>query len=273
MADIQKFLDQSGVSTLWSRIAEELNKKATKDAVEDVITMASTAQATADEAKAAVATNATAIQTNATAIQANADAIKVLNSDSSVEGSVAYQIAIIVAGADADFDTLKEIADWIATHPDSVSALQSQITDNKDAITELASLVGDTAVATQIANAIADANLDQYATADALATANDNLAAAVLRIATNETDIATLKGTVAGHTTDIGNNATAITNLASRVDGIVAGGGEPNTINSIKVNGVAQTITDKSVDIAVPVVQALTTEEIDTAIANASVQA
>jgi hypothetical protein len=49
-------------------------------------------------------------------------------------------------------------------------------------------------------------------------------------------------------------NATAIENLSGRIDGIVAGGGEPNTINSIKVNGVAQTIAeDKSVDIAVPV--------------------
>ena len=49
-------------------------------------------------------------------------------------------------------------------------------------------------------------------------------------------------------------NATAIENLSGRIDGIVAGGGEPNTINSIKVNGVTQTIAeDKSVNIAVPV--------------------
>lgn len=29
MADIKKFLDQAGVSTLWSRIAEELEAKQT----------------------------------------------------------------------------------------------------------------------------------------------------------------------------------------------------------------------------------------------------
>ena len=34
-------------------------------------------------------------------------------------------------------------------------------------------------------------------------------------------------------------NANSITNLTSRLDGIVAQGGEPNTINTIKVNGVA----------------------------------
>lgn len=50
-------------------------------------------------------------------------------------------------------------------------------------------------------------------------------------------------------------NASAITNLTSRLDGIVAQGGEPNVINNIKVNGVTQTIAeDKSVDITVPVI-------------------
>lgn len=45
-------------------------------------------------------------------------------------------------------------------------------------------------------------------------------------------------------------NDAAIKNLTGRLDGIVAQGGEPNTINTIKVNGVAQTIAeDKSVDI------------------------
>lgn len=48
-------------------------------------------------------------------------------------------------------------------------------------------------------------------------------------------------------------NTNLITNLTSRLDGIVAQGGEPNTINTIKVNGVAQAIDgDKAVDITVP---------------------
>ncbi len=47
-------------------------------------------------------------------------------------------------------------------------------------------------------------------------------------------------------------DANSITNLTSRLDGIVAQGGEPNVINNIKVNGVVQTITDKAVDIIVP---------------------
>ncbi len=47
---------------------------------------------------------------------------------------------------------------------------------------------------------------------------------------------------------------TSVTNLENRINEIVATGGEPNTINKIKVNGTEQTIAeDKSVDIIVPV--------------------
>ena len=40
--------------------------------------------------------------------------------------------------------------------------------------------------------------------------------------------------------------------LEERVDGIASTGGEPNIITSIKVNGTAQTIINKAVDISVP---------------------
>lgn len=52
--------------------------------------------------------------------------------------------------------------------------------------------------------------------------------------------------------TTANNASTAVTNLEQRFDEIVAVGGEPNAINTIKVNGAVQTITDKAVDIAVP---------------------
>ena len=41
--------------------------------------------------------------------------------------------------------------------------------------------------------------------------------------------------------------------LSGRVDDLVTLGGEPNVITAVKVNGAAQTVTDKAVDIAVPV--------------------
>lgn len=253
MADIQKFLDQAGVSTLWSRVAEELVKKAN---VADVYN-----KTQVDEKIAAATYDDTAL---ATRVGANETAIGVLNADSSVEGSVAYQIAAIVAGADTSFDTLKEIADWIAAHPNEVATLNASIKANSDAIAALKALVGDVAVATQISDAITSAlkidGVDKYA----LAT---DLSAALLDIATNTGDIATLKTTTAGHTTDIAQ-------LRQDLNAIGEIGGEPNKIVSISVNGAAQTIDEnRNVNIVVPVVQALTTEEIDTAIANAANQA
>lgn len=43
-----------------------------------------------------------------------------------------------------------------------------------------------------------------------------------------------------------------VTSLTTRVDDLVTAGGEPNVITAIKVNGIAQAITDKAVDITVP---------------------
>lgn len=72
------------------------------------------------------------------------------------------------------------------------------------------------------------------------------------------TDVATnyaTKTEVAGVESKADSNTADITNLTSRLDGIVAQGGEPNTINTIKVNGVTQTIdSNKAVDITVPVI-------------------
>ena len=99
----------------------------------------------------------------------NKAAIDTLNGDKNVSGSVAYQIAQIVAGADESFDTLKEIAEWITTHKTDAATMNAQINTNKDDITSLKTLVGSTAVATQIANAIdtalKDGGTDKYALA------------------------------------------------------------------------------------------------------------
>lgn len=60
---------------------------------------------------------------------------------------IADEIAKIVAGADAKFDTLKEIADWIQNDITGAASMAN-------GIQALENLVGNTAVATQITNAI-----------------------------------------------------------------------------------------------------------------------
>lgn len=64
-------------------------------------------------------------------IKANTDAITVLNGESSVTGSVkntvATEIAKVVADAPESFDTLKEIADWIANDTTGAAKMANDI--------------------------------------------------------------------------------------------------------------------------------------------------
>lgn len=48
-----------------------------------------------------------------------------------VNSTVTTEIAKVVANAPEDFDTLKEMSDWIAGHEDNASAMNSAISDNK----------------------------------------------------------------------------------------------------------------------------------------------
>ncbi len=59
------------------------------------------------------------------------------NAMTTVDSKIATQIANIVANAPTDFDTLKEIADWITTHADSASAMNTQIQANKTKLDNL----------------------------------------------------------------------------------------------------------------------------------------
>lgn len=87
-------------------------------------------------------------------VSANEASIEVLNGSKTTVGSVAYQIAQIVANADASFDTLKEIADWINGHAGDAATMNSSISANAADIDALEALVGSTSVASQIASAI-----------------------------------------------------------------------------------------------------------------------
>lgn len=148
--DIKKFLDQSGVSTLWNRVAAEVKKvddKAAKNA-EDIGVLQTKVDAlekgTYDDSavRKLIGENAVAIGQNKAAHEANAAAIATLNGAADVAGSVAHtanaaaaaEVAKIVANANADFDTLKEIADWIlndttgaADMANDIKALQDQL--------------------------------------------------------------------------------------------------------------------------------------------------
>ena len=129
-------------------------------------------------------------------IKGNTDAINTLNGTGagSVSQAVADGIATVVANAPDSFDTLKEIADWINTHSDSASAMNSQIKANKDDIAALQALIGqlpETPEATTIIDYI------QKYVAEKMASSED-MANVKARLTTAETDIADLKATKFG---------------------------------------------------------------------------
>jgi hypothetical protein len=105
-------------------------------------------------------------------ITANADAIEVLNGDAKTEGSVKKQVADAVAGildnADESFDTLKEIAEWIAEGgvAGEAATLVSDVRQAQSDIDALEELVGTDSVQTQITNAINALDSSVTATAE-----------------------------------------------------------------------------------------------------------
>lgn len=174
MADIQKFLDKQGVSTLWSQVVAKINAIPAYDDT---------------KVKADIAANTKSINEVKTSVQTNTADIKVLKGDTTTEGSVAFQIAQIVAGASTSFDTLKEIADWISSHGKSASDMQTSISNNANDIEALQKLVGNKTVATQISEAITAQKLDKYALAEnltALSTKLTNLEKTGSRLITTD---------------------------------------------------------------------------------------
>ena len=251
MADLKKFLDKQGVSTLWSKIAEKVAAEAEArdaaiaaavadinsdlDAVKlnvadnaadilavdtkvgalpeghaDVIAFinkkaeetlqaasgnssetAASVKAQLDAYKTAndAAVALKAAQADVDAIEdrvaANEDAIEVLNGNADVEGSVDAKVAAAVAALmenpDDTLNSIKELVKWTQDHAADALEMSNNVTANATAITALQALVGEDAVADQIADAIAEAlGLDgdaKYALATDLADAIDRVAA------------------------------------------------------------------------------------------------
>lgn len=233
MADIKKFLDQAGVSTLWNRITAELESKAYNDS----------------ELRGL--------------IKANTDAITILNGDDAVEGSVtkkvAEGIASVVAGADASFDTLKEIADWIVNDVTGAASMANKIS-------ALETLVGSTAVATQIANAIEAAlkidEVDKYALASELTALAEKVA--TLEGASHTHDNKALLDTYTQTETDL---ADAVAKKHDHTNKSVL-----DVITDVKVAAwdSAESNANIYTDTEIAKIQTLTESEIDAAIASAT---
>ena len=181
-----------------------------------------------------VSGHTTSIATHTTQIASNTNAINILNGDETTEGSVAYQIAQIIADAPEAFDTLKEIADWIAEHPEDTAAMNAQIQQNTTNITTNASDISSlqttvsghtTSIATNASDisslqtTVSGHTTSIAANASDIASLQTTVSGHTTSIATNASDIASLQTTVSEHTTSIATNASDIASLQTTVSG------------------------------------------------------
>lgn len=163
-------------------------------------------------------------------IKNNKDAIDVLNGGDTIEGSVAKNIKDAIntfatqISEDGKVNTFKELVDYVAAHGNEYTAAIADIAANKSAIGTLNG-TGAGSVSKAVKDAIDGLNIEDYA-----------------KSADVESTYVKKNGTDRLMTVAEG------TKLAG-----VAEGAQVNVIESVKVNGVAQTVTEKAVDIAVPV--------------------
>lgn len=192
MADIKKFLNQDGVSVLWSRIAEEVKKVDDKAVANAAALEVHAGKIQTMEGQIAALEAGTyddsevrgLIKDNADAIADNKAAIEVLNGDADVVGSVANtanaaaaaKVAEIVAGADADFDTLKEIADWILNDTTGAADMANDIKALEDKMVGIEETVVKS-IAAAIEEALKSEGADKYALASELSALADRVKA------------------------------------------------------------------------------------------------
>lgn len=146
-------------------------------------------------------------------------------------------------------DTLIEIQKEIAADDEGAAAMLASIQAAEEAIEKLngdVNTVGsvDKKIKDAI-DAIPDVDLSDYVTNSALANKGYAVASEVANTYATKTELEPVA-------TNASNAKTAVENLESRFDEIVAVGGEPNAINKIQVNGSELAITNKTVNIAVP---------------------
>ena len=170
MADEKYYLNEVGLRALWKKLDDR-----DKEVVKKIL----------DNKTAIDLLNATATIDN----QAPLGSV-----ERTVGDKVAEEIAKIVANAPADFDTLKEIADWISTHSDSAAAMNSAIQENRDAVSSLKTLLGvDSSTNLWTSSELTGIKADVAQAKEDITTLTTTVSSNTDNIATHSSDIATIK--------------------------------------------------------------------------------
>ena len=170
MADEKYYLNEVGLRALWKKLDDR-----DKEVVKKIL----------DNKTAIDLLNATAT----TDTQAPLGSV-----ERTVGDKVAEEIAKIVANAPEDFDTLKEIADWISTHNDSAASMNSAIQENRDAVSSLKTLLGvDSSTNLWTSSELTGIKADVAQAKEDITTLTTTVSSNTDNIATHNSDIATMK--------------------------------------------------------------------------------
>lgn len=249
-----------GITDAYTKTEVDTKLGAKQDTISDLTTIRSNAST-----GAGLSSQVTTNKNNIASLQT---AVNTLNGASTVEGSVAKQvadgIASVVANAPADFDTLKEIADYIASDKTNAATMTSDISTLKTKMATIAEnaevnqnafsnvVVGSTTVA-------ADAKTDTLtfaagtgislaadATNDKITVTNSGVRSVAAGSSANQISVNT-NGTTSTITVNNVANATAATNdsagqaiSSTYIKGLSVSG---KTITYTKGNGTTGTIT------------------------------
>ena len=231
------------IKTALDEVIEE-NEKVTSEALNDLDTRVKTIEAqdvyVKNDVDSAIAAAKDALQNQIDTLNAGA------NVTGSVDNKVTTAIAGVIAGATSSFDTLKEIADWIANDTTGAAKMANDIKANSDAI-DVLNGEGAGSVKKQVADALDTAkNYADGVGTSTLASAKtyaDGAGATALASAKSYTD--TAKESVIGKSGD-----------ASTANTIYGAKAYADSILSNAVSGLGYTAS--TVDTPAPVVKVAT---------------
>ena len=157
-----------------------------------------------------------------------------------ISSTVTTEIAKVVADAPENFDTLKEMSDWIAGHENDASTMNSAISDNKTAITALQSGKADKSEIPTTVSELTD-SADYAKKTDLHSHTNKTVLDGITSTKVSDWDSAKTHA----------DSAHAPSNA------------QENVLETVKVNGTALTPSNKAVNVTVPTTVSELTDSAD----------
>ena len=194
--------DLTALSNTVTEVQSALNGKASTETVEALTGRVGAVEGSITSINEALDSKLEA--SDLSALEGKVTTLIGVDADKSVRTIASEEVAKVIDGAPATFDTLKEIADWIASHPNSVAEINSRLTSVEENVSTLSSTVAGLGTSVEGLES-KDAELET------------SIGEATGRIGTLEATIGNAEG---GLVKKVADNATAISTVDGKVDSL-----------------------------------------------------